>query len=406
MRIPDLLTIFSVCLFVSGSFSCSGPGKPGNSQPVGSQATSQTPQESSVEFETRGPLNITLTGTEERSIGLQTEIAQLRVVTRELKALGKVLANQYRQAIVSYPFPARVSRILAHTGDYVRKGQPLIILQSEEVGEATAAFYKCSADKELARVCYDRQQLLFEKGVGARKDYLAAEAEFKIAEANLNAAEKKLHLLGFSEEEVRKIAETHQINPLITLYSPIEGKIVSGNLVLGSMVDETTEILAILDPSQLWVEAEIYEKDIARIELGQEAIITVQAYPDETFPGKITFISDFLNETSRTITIRTEVANRAGKLKPGMFASLQVSMGDKGHEVAVPSRSILDDRGQKLVFIKEGGEYTARRVQVGAKDQDYVFIIQGVSAGEEVVTTGTFQLKSKMQEEVLKSGLH
>jgi len=399
--IPYRLLAFLACIAFVSVYSCSGPDQTDKS--LSSDNKTVTPNLQAIPAAT--VRTVTLSAEEERAIGLQTEAAQSRPVSNELTAMGKVLANQYRQAIVSYPFPARVSEILARTGDFVRKGQPLIVLQSEEVGEATSAFYKCQADLELAKVCFEREQRLFERGVGAKKDFLTAEAELKVAEASVNAAEKKLHVLGFSEEEVRRIAETHQVLPLITLYAPISGKIISGNMVLGSMVDETKEILTIMDPSLLWVEAEIYEKDIARIKAGMEAVIHVQAYPEETFPGKIVYISDLLNESTRTVTIRTEVSNSAGKLKPGMFASLVVVLEQSNMAVTVPTRALLDDRGQKLVFIRDGNRYSLRQVQTGPKHLDHIVISEGVSEGEVVVTSGTFQLKSKLQEEVLKTGI-
>jgi cobalt-zinc-cadmium efflux system membrane fusion protein len=348
-----------------------------------------------------------LSESEEKAIGIETAVATHRIMSDELNAMGKVLANQYRKAIVSYPFPARVHQIYARIGEHVRKGQELIVLQSEEVGEATSAFYKASADFELAKVNFEREQQLFEKGVGAKKNYLANEAELKVAETNLNAAEKKLHLLGFSEADVTKIAETHQINPLINLYAPIEGKIISTNVVLGNMIDESTEILTIMDPSLLWVDAEIYEKDIARIKIGQEVAITVPAYQEEVFKGKVTYISDLLNESTRTITVRTEVHNKDSQLKPGMFANLKLSIANAKSALTIPTSAVLDDQDKKIAFVKINNAYYTRIVQTGPKDEDFITVTSGIEDGESVVTTGNFGLKSKLYEEILRStGVH
>ncbi len=344
---------------------------------------------------------------EERAIGIETAMVTRRIMPDALNAMGKVLANQYRKAIVSYPFPARVYQIHARIGDYVKKGQRLIVLQSEEVGEATSAYYKANADFELARLNFDREQQLFEKGVGAKKNSLSAEAEFKVAETNLDAAEKRLHVLGFTEEEVTRIAQTHQINPLISLYAPIEGKIISSNMVLGNMVDESSEIMTIMDPSLLWVDAEIYEKDIARIKIGQEVAVTVPAYQEEVFNGKVTYISDLLNASTRTITVRTEVYNKGNRLKPGMFANLELSINNAASALVIPTSAVLDDQGKKIAFVKINGAYYLRTVQTDSKDDDFIAITSGIEEGEEVVTAGNFELKSKLYEEILKSaGVH
>jgi cobalt-zinc-cadmium efflux system membrane fusion protein len=292
-------------------------------------------------------------------------------------------------------------------GDWVKVGQPLVTLQSEEVGEAKSAFYKAKADFELARSNYDREKKLFDRGVGAQKNSLATGAEFKVAEANLNAAEKKLHVLGFSEEQVKGIAETHQINPVITLFAPISGKIVQNNAVLGAMVDQSSEIMTILDPRLLWVDAEIYEKDIAKIRIGQSVEVSVPAYPGETFNGTICYVSDILKEDTRTITVRTEVENREYKLKPGMFATIKIYLNHLSDALVVPETAVLDDKDEKIVFIKREGKFFPQAVETGVKEKGFIEILSGLSEGDDIVTKGSYQLKSKLYDEILKkAGIH
>jgi cobalt-zinc-cadmium efflux system membrane fusion protein len=331
--------------------------------------------------------------------------ASLRSLTSELSAMGRILPNRHRTAIVSYPFTARVARIDARVGDWVGAGQKLVVLQSEEVGAAASAFYRANADYELAQLNHERAAQLFGRGVGARKHSLAAEAELRVAEANLNAAEKKLHVLGFSEEEIDVIRESHQVNPIIALYSPIAGKVTSSNVVLGEMVDESTEILTVMDPTLLWVDAEIYEKDIALIQTGQDVAISVLAYPSTLFHGSITYISDVLNEDTRTITVRTEVANPDGKLKPGMFTNVTIELSSNGTALALPDAAVLEDRGEYLVFVRVNGNcFQPRHVTLGVREGDLVEITSGIEVGDEVVTTGNFQLKSKLYEAELEVG--
>ncbi len=182
--------------------------------------------------------------------------------------------------------------------------------------------------------------------MAARKTLSSAETELRVAEANLNAAEKKLHVLGFTEEQIEVLKGTHQVNPNITLFSPIAGKVVTNTAVLGAMVDETTEILTIMDPSILWVEAAIYERDIARIRTGQGGGGDGSSLPHRRLPmGQISYISDVLHPETRTITVRTEVANTDLKLKPGMFADLTIELNQNGHAIAIPTEAVLDDHG-------------------------------------------------------------
>jgi len=345
---------------------------------------------------------VDLSQEEERAIEIETTKASLKPIRSHLAAMGKVLAHQYRKAIVSYAFPARIAQIHVRIGDWVKAGQKLITLQSEEVGNAKSEFYKAKADFELAKVNFEREKSLFDRGVGAKKNFFTSEAELKVAEANLDAAEKKLHVLGFSEEQVKTISETHQINPIITLFAPLRGKIVENKSVLGAMIDQETEILTIMDPTLLWIDAEIYEKDIAKIKIGQEVEATVPAHPEETFKGKITYISDVLKEETRTITVRTEVENKSYKLKPGMFANIKIFFNEQSKVLVLPKEAILDDKDEKIVFIKKEGRYKPIIVTVGAQEKGLVEIIRGIREGDEVVTKGSFQLKSKLYDEILK----
>jgi cobalt-zinc-cadmium efflux system membrane fusion protein len=272
------------------------------------------------------------------------------------------------------------------------------------VGDAKSEFYKARADFQLAERNYERQKRLHDRGVGAQKDYLAAEAELTVAQASLDSAEKKLHILGFTEEQVQETLESHQINPTVVLHAPIAGKIVENRAVLGAMVDQDTEILTIMNPNLLRVDAEIYEKDIAKIRVGQEVEVRVQAYPNESFRGRIKYVSDIFKEDTRTITVHTDVANTDYKLKPGMFADIKIHLNHHDRVLALPSTAILDDRDLELVFVKRGDEYVPLIVETGIHENGYVQIVSGIQEGDLIVTNGNFQLKSKMYEGVLSKG--
>lgn len=347
---------------------------------------------------------VELSKEEENAIEIKTVRAAYQPLRSQLQALGKVYAHPRKKAIVSYAFSARISDVHIKIGDWVKTGQKLVTLQSEEVGSAKSEFYKAQADHELAKVNYERQKRLFDRGVGAQKDYLSSEAGFKVAEASLDATEKKLHVLGFSEQQVKQITETHQISPIISLYAAISGKIIENNATLGAMVDQTTEILTIMDPRLLVVDAEIYEKDIARIRIGQQVEASVPAYPGETFTGKITYISDVLHEETRTITVRSEVENTGYKLKPGMFADIKILLNHQTKALVLPIEAILDDKQDKIVFVKEAGKYLPQVVKTGAGSGGYIEILAGLQENDVVVTNGNFQLKSKLYEEILKAG--
>jgi cobalt-zinc-cadmium efflux system membrane fusion protein len=385
-------------------------GAPSQSAEPGSKGRGQNFREEQKEPPGRGlgrvlknSVLLELTPEEGEAIDLKTVRVGRRPMRSQLRAMGKVLAPQTKKAIVSYAFPARISDIHANIGDWVDPGQKLVTLQSEEVGKARAEFFKAQADFELARRNLEREKNLFDRGVGAQKNLLTTEAEFKVSEAGMNVAEKKLHVLGFTEGMVQEMEKTHQINPTISLYAPIGGKVIASLAVRGAMVDQNTEILIIMDPTVLWVEAEIYERDIAKIKIGQEVEVSVPAYPEEAFPGKISYIGDVLKEDSRTITVRTEIRNREFKLKPGMFSDMIVFLNHPDDLLAVPEAAVLDDRDRKIVFISIAEGYRLQPVRVGIKEGGYWEVLEGLTEGDEVVTAGNYQLKSKLYEEILHS---
>jgi len=337
-------------------------------------------------------------------VGIKLAKAERHECPSVLKAMGRLRAPQPRTAIVSYAFSGRIAHIHVKQGDWVEKRQPLLILESADVGEAKSEFYKAIANRQLAAANLERERQLMEDGIGVKKNLLAAEAEYKVAEATAEAAEKRLHVLGFTEDEVQKIATTHEVSPAIDLDAPIAGKVVAINCVLGEMVDASTEIMRIVDPRLLWADAEIYEKDIAAVQLGQDVEIAVPAYPGKLFHGKVSYIEDVVDEQTRTITVRAEVNNEDGELKPGMFADVSILLAQTSQHLAVPANAVLDDGQEKIVFVAQGERFVRRRVETGHAHGGWIQILAGLKQGETLVVEGNHELKSKLQEQVLHAG--
>jgi len=351
--------------------------------------------------------SIELTPAQVQSLGIATAKAAYHSMRSIHSAMGRVLAPQPRMAKVSYAFPARISAVHVKIGDWVEKGQPVLTVQSEEVGRAKSEYYKAIADLELARQNHEREKRLFTRGVGAQKNTLAAEAGFKVAQASLDAAEKKLHVLGFSEADVRTIAETHQVHPEIKISAPISGRVIEHKAILGSMMDQTTDLMTIMDPTVLWVDADVFERDIAKIRIGQEVQVTVLAYPGRIFRGKLSYISETMNPETRTLNVRTEVQNKDAKLKHGMFADVSIILNGAQKVLTVPAEAILEDNNQDIVFVKTGGQYTPRIVTVSAEQNGYCALAEGLQEGEVVVVKNAYALKSKLYDELLKkAGVH
>jgi len=344
----------------------------------------------------------------ENQVGIETVVVRPGLVKSTLQAMGKVLAPNNRKALIGFACSARIENLHAAVGNWVEKGQPLVTLVCEEVGNAQSDFVKALTDCELAKLDFDREERLFKKDIGAKKEFLETKAKYDIARANLNAAEKKLYVLGLSQEQIEKILKTKNVNPHVTLKAPISGRVVNNNAVLGAVVDSATEIMTIIDLTDLWIDAEIFEKDLSKVKLNQEVSISVPAYPGETFSGKIHYIGDIVNPETRTITVRTKVENRNFKLKPGMFADIKISLNRKESAVIVPKQAVLDDGEIKILFVRDTTEpdhYICRVVEVGVEYNGDIEILSGLAPGEQVVIEGNYQLKSRLHEDTLK-GAH
>lgn len=339
------------------------------------------------------------------AVGLRMEKVQRRECPCLLKAVGKVLAPQNRTAIVSHFLTGRVAAIYVKLGEWVKKGQPLITLECSEVGDALSEFFRAVAAHELAQLSLAREKRLSDGGIGAKKDHLAAEADAKVAQANLEAAEKRLHVLGFTEEQVKETSRTHTINPAIVVGSPIEGKVVISKAVVGAMMDQSKEVFTIIDPRVLWVDAEVYEKDLAKVRPGQKVEITVPAFPEERFRGNVSYVGDVVDEETRTITVRTEVDNDQDRLKPGMFADVNIQYGEGRQVLAVPLAAILEEGEEQIVFVHGKIGFTRRKIVTGAVNGTHRQVVQGLEEGEEVVVEGNHQLKSKLSAGSLR-GAH
>lgn len=322
-------------------------------------------------------------------------------IQASLKAMGKVLAPRDGKAIVGYAFPGRIVKIHVSIGQWVKQGQPLVGLQCEEVGSAKAGYFKATAQYRLAKQNFEREERLFKKDIGAKKDYLQTRAQLQIVRSNLGAAQQKLDAMGFSPQQIKEIADGHNIGPHVTVNAPIPGRVIQNNAVLGAMIEPATEIMVVLDPTTLCIDAGIYEKDLAKIKTDLEVKISVPAYPGKTFVGRIYYIGDIVHPETRTITVRTRVANKDLKLKPGMFADIDILVDQRKKAVTVPAEAVLDDLEHKIIFVRQGDDYICRRVEVGPKFNGHIEIKNGLKIGETVVVEGNYQLKSKLYEENL-----
>jgi len=343
-----------------------------------------------------------------RGVRLKPEILQDRAVVVEIAkkvtlgglvaATGKVESNADRTAHVSPRIPGKIVWAGASLGDTVAAGQVLARLDSVELGEALSAYYKARSRVGLAKANMERIRTLVEKKIAARKEILQAETEYQTAMSELHADEERLRLYGLSPSEFEEHTEEKRI--LLPVHSPIAGVVTGKHTTVGELADPSKNLFTVADLSSVWVLVDVNERDLAKIEKGRIAAVKVGAFPDKVFRGRVTYIADLVDDATRTVKARIEVANPGRKLKPEMFATVELVIRPSGRPVlAVPEEAVVEMEGKKLLFITgDDVEFVPREITTGAKGGSWTEITAGLKEGERYAAKGGFLLKSELKK--------
>jgi cobalt-zinc-cadmium efflux system membrane fusion protein len=355
---------------------------------------------------------VVLSEEKQKASGIEVQKVSLDSVSIPLSTTAVIELNADRVSKVSPRVTGRVVRVLASQGDRVKAGQPLAYLDSVELDQAWAEYVKAKGRLELAQKNLKREETLFEKKVSPEKDVLKARQEVTETEADLNLLRERFRLFGIdiSQVEQQKNGGGNERHPLIPITSTITGAVLEKALSQGEVVGPEKTLFTVADLSTLWVILDIYEKDIPRLHVGTPAKISVTAFPDKEFRGRISLISDILDEKTRTVKARVTVDNSSELLKPGMFATASIDSGkdySTRKVIAVPEEAIFLDGSERYVFLREAeGRFVVRRISVGPASGQKIEIKEGLKAGDTVVTKGVFELKSELKKETLHDDGH
>ncbi|MBK5274926.1 MAG: efflux RND transporter periplasmic adaptor subunit [Desulfuromonadales bacterium] len=314
-----------------------------------------------------------------------------------ISATGKVEANADRIAHVSPRISGKIVAVRASLGDSVSAGQALVTLDSVELGEALGRYHQSKTKLALAQSNMERIKNLVEKKIAARKDILQAETDYKMAQTELHTDEERLSLYGVSASDLK--GENYK-KPLLPVRSPIGGTITEKHAIVGELSDPSKSLYTVADLSSVWVLVDINEKDLSKVHKGQAAIVSVGAFPDLKLKGRVTYIADLVNEATRTVKARIEVVNPGRKLKPEMFATVELALpSDTPAVLAVPEDAFQELEGKKVLFVTDDGtEFEPRKVELGRASGGMAEVLAGLKEGERYAVKGSFLLKSEMQK--------
>ena len=352
---------------------------------------------------------------------IETVIVATQSIAGIIPATGKILVPENSVASIGPVNAGRIVRLYAGQGSIVKKGQRLADLESADIDQAEADYLKALADYEnarrssvaevkLAQANYDRTKFLYEKTITAGKNLLTAEHDLEVAKASaessvngtkaaLTAARRHLLILGLKDSAIDSLATKPDLAAVFSLNSPIDGVVVERNASIGASVGTDANLFKIINISRVWVDANVFEKDLQRVRLGQQVKLTVPAFPGASFSGKVILVNSIVDPETRTVKVRTEVANPDGRLKPDMFANVEIITDVNRAAISIPKSAVLNDEGKTVVFVGEGDGYKKREVHVGIQNGDQVEIVEGLNAGDKVVVKGNYLLLQQSKPE-------
>jgi cobalt-zinc-cadmium efflux system membrane fusion protein len=346
---------------------------------------------------------------------LQVVKVESHAFRAQRSAIGQIGYNEEASTIVLTPFSGRVIRLIAKLGDQVKKGDPLLEIDSPEqlvpqndFIAAQAAKGKAGSQHNLAKILEKRVRDLHEGKAAPSKDLQSAEAQLASAEHDLRSAETafeaarvRLRILGRTDAEIAKLEEDRTLNRVTVITAPINGTVVSRKVGPGQYVkaDSGDALYTIADLSTMWLKAQIFEQDIAQVRVGQEIEAKVSAVPNKVFKARINTINATSDLTTRRIVVRSEIANPDGLLKSEMFAMFKINIDDAPRSPAVPTDAVIREGDMATVWVEtEPLLFKRRVVEIGIQQEGLTQIRSGLQFGEKVLGRGAIFVDNEWRQ--------
>jgi len=322
---------------------------------------------------------VTIDQRRQQLIGVKTVAATKTTMTPTIRTAGSVRSAETRVADVNVKLDGWIRELFVdYTGQTVTKGQPLFTLYSPDL---------LAAENEYVLALKARDSL---------QQSQIPEAKDRAGQL-IVAARQRLALWDLTEEQLRALDEQRQASSTVTFRSPVDGVVMEKAAVNGMHITSGQTLYKIADLSTVWVEADVYENELPLVRVGDRAMVTLDAYPGEQFSGRVIYIYPYVDENTRTNKVRYEFANSRGRLKPGMFANVEIAT-PTSPAVVVPLNALLDSGTEQIVFVSQGdGYFEPRKVKAGRRLGDQVQILEGIRDGEMVATGAAFFLDSESQ---------
>jgi membrane fusion protein, heavy metal efflux system len=341
-----------------------------------------------------------------RRADIQTTPAQPLQSTHRIRIPGTVAPDQYRQVTVTPVVGGRITSVAGQLGDRVARGAPLAVMESSDFSDAQTNYIGMRAELAATDERMKRTVRLVEIGAASQQELEAIQAERTRLSAQVQGAASRLRLLGVSPERLRSVSAPSEVSGTLTIRAPIPGVVTARAVNAGQVVDTSVALFTIASLSPVWVIAEVPQRDLEGVKVGASALITADGRPDVALRGAVTYVAPELKSETRTAQVRVEVSTPRQQLLFGTFVNVEI-LGENTHGgVAVPAESVQTIGSRQFVYIAAGsqsGGYIEREVIVGTRADDLVEILRGVSAGDLIVSKGSFLVRAERERLGLRS---
>lgn len=354
-----------------------------------------------VQAESREP-TITLSSEAAQNAKIKIETVGEKSIDAEATGApvtGTVQANIYRSVPLVSLVRGVVRRVSAELGQNVRQGQTLAVVFSDDLANAQSEYLSTVADLEEHHKHHSRTMKLVEIGAASREELEQATTKLRTAEAAVASQRQRLLLLGLPAQRISQLNSSTQISSEVSLPAPVSGTVISRSVNPGEVIAADKELLRVSDLSSVWVVAQVYEKDLAKIRIGSGASIISDAYQGRVFRGQVSYVDPVIDQTTRTAQVRVELANPGQPLKIGMFVTVAFATlgGSESTTPVVPKIAVQNINNQQVVFVatKEPNVFAMRPVRLGADSNGFFPVLEGLIAGDQIVSDGSFLLRAE-----------
>ena len=334
--------------------------------------------------------------------GFEFASSEIRPLSEIVTCTAEVTYDENAYARVSAQVSGVASNVHEDLGAGVRRGDPLVTIESAQLGAAQAVYLQALSTVGLWERNHQTESRLLENGVSTERDYLEADAQLTKARIGASQAKQALLNLGLSDRDINALVESEDTRGRYVVRAPFDGTVVERHVTRGEVITPSSMLFSIADIRHMWAFLDIYEADLPQVRTGNPVVLNVESLPGHAFPGFIDWVSPELDPRTRTLRARAEFDNSQRLLRANMFAEASIVVRNQERALVVPAESVQWEGCCNVVFVKTGeATFVPRKVHLGISTGNYYEVLDGLAEGEEVVTQGSFLLKT----EILKGSI-